>query len=143
MPSYARKGRVLIRLQRYEEALKNIRYAMRLNGGTIVPGWQLWVGWAELELGHDEEARQAFKSALAVLPHNPYVQASLAALHALHGEREAALPYVVEMRKRTPQLTDKQRLIEFNKGPDDRALRNRLGEGLRLAIEMAGDSPEH
>jgi DNA-binding winged helix-turn-helix (wHTH) protein/tetratricopeptide (TPR) repeat protein len=143
VPSYAMKGRVLIRLQRYEEALKNIRYAMRLNAGTIVPGWQLWVGWAELELGRDEEALRAFNSALAVLPRNPYVQASLAALHALRGEREVARQHAIEMRKRTPKLTDDQRLIEFNKGPDNRALRNRLGEGLRLAIEIADSPPEH
>ena len=141
-PSYARKGRILIRLQRYEEALKNIRYAMRLNGGTIVPGWQMWAGWAELELGHDEEARQAFNSALAALPRSPYLQASLAALHALSGEREAARQHIAEARRRTPQLSDEQRLIEFNKGPDDRALRNRLDQGLRLAIEMARDSSD-
>lgn len=143
MPSYAWKGRVLIRLQRSEEALKSIRYATRLNGGTIVPGWQLWIGWAELELGRDEEAREAFNSALAASPHFSYVHASLAALHALRGERDAARQHAVEMRKRTPQLTDEQRLIEFNKGPDNRALRNRLGEGLRLAIEMAGSPPDN
>jgi tetratricopeptide (TPR) repeat protein len=141
-PSYARKGRVLIRLQRHEEALKSIRHGMRINGGTIVPGWQLWHGWAALELGRDAEALEAFNRALGALPRNPYVQASLAAVHALKGEREAARQQVVEMRRRTPQLTDEQRLIEFNKGPDNRALRNRLGEGLRLAIEMADSLPD-
>jgi DNA-binding winged helix-turn-helix (wHTH) protein/tetratricopeptide (TPR) repeat protein len=139
-PSYARKGRILIRLQRYEEALRNIRYGMRINGGTIVPGWQLWLGWAELELGHDEEALQAFNRALGILPRNPYVHASLAAVYALKGERDATRRHVMEMRKRTPQLSDGERQIELNKGPDNGALRNRLGEGLRLSIEIA-DSP--
>jgi adenylate cyclase len=137
-PAYARKGRVLIRLQRYEEALQNIRYALRLNGVALVPGWYMWAGLAELELGHDDSERQLFQTAVASLPHNPYMRASLAALHALGGEWDDARHNITLLRERTPQLSDEQRLIEFNKGLEGQALQNRLGTGLRLALEATG-----
>lgn len=133
-PSYARRGRVLIRLQRYGEALEAVRYGIRLNDGTIVPGWQLWVGWVELELGHDDEARYAIQTALAASAGNSYAHASLAALAALTGDLEAAQHHATEARKLTPHLDDLQRLVEFNRGPDGRAIRNRLDKGLRLAF---------
>jgi DNA-binding SARP family transcriptional activator/TolB-like protein/Tfp pilus assembly protein PilF len=137
-PAYARKGRILIRLQRYEEALQNIRYALRLNGVALVPGWYMWAGLAELELGHDESARQLFQTAVASLPQNPYMRASLAALHALSGEWDEARRNITLLRDRTPQLSDEQRLVEFNKGLEGQALQNRLGTGLRLALEATG-----
>jgi TolB-like protein/Tfp pilus assembly protein PilF len=139
-PAYARKGRILIRLQRYEEALQNIRYALRLNGVALVPGWYMWAGLAELELGHDESARQLFQTAVASLPQNPYMRASLAALHALSGEWDDARRNVALLRERTPQLSDAERLIEFNKGLEGQALQNRLGTGLRLALDATSHS---
>ena len=134
-PGYARRGRVLIMLQKYQEALDSIRYALRLNGVTIVAGWQLWAGLAELELAQDNEARQSLQKVVAALPQNPYVRASLAALHALSGEWPEARRQVETLRSRTPQLSDQQRLFRFNAGPGGKPLQNRLGNGLRLALE--------
>jgi len=119
-PGYARRGRVLIMLQKYQEALDSIRYALRLNGVTIVAGWQLWAGLAELELAQDNEARQSLQKVVAALPQNPYVRASLAALHALSGEWPEARRQVETLRSRTPQLSDQQRLFRFNAGQESR-----------------------
>ena len=130
--SYARKGRVLIMMQKYPDALEAIRYALRLNGATTVRAWHLWAGWAELELGRDEEARASFQAALGALPNSPHVRASLASLHALHGEWLDAGRQVLALRERTPLLSDRQRLTELNRG---RPLTSRLGQGLRLALE--------
>ena len=137
-PAYAHKGRVLIRLQRYEEALENIQYALRLSGGTVPEGWKFWSGMAELELGRDDEARQSFGRVVAALPRNAYVHAGLAAFHAISGEWEDAYRHAAEVRRLTPQLSDQQRLTELNKGPDSHPLQNRLGSGLRLALDATG-----
>ncbi len=139
-PSYARKGRVLIIMQRYREALEAIRYALQLNGATTVRGWYLWAGLAELELGRDEEARASFQTALGAQPNSPHVRASLASLHALHSEWADADRQVLALRDKTPLLSDRQRLTEFNRGPAGKPLTTRLGQGLRLALES---QPEH
>ncbi|HEY7552751.1 MAG TPA: tetratricopeptide repeat protein [Hyphomicrobiaceae bacterium] len=138
-PAYAGKGRALINLHRYEEALQLIRYAQRLNADTsIVTVWQLWAGWAELELGHLDAARAAFNEAIAARPHGPYVHASLAALHALTGEWQEAHRHVAELRKLTPGLTDQQRLVEFSLARHGHQPQERLLAGLTLALEADG-----
>jgi tetratricopeptide (TPR) repeat protein len=138
-PAYAGKGRALINLHRYEEALQQIRYAQRLNADTsIVTVWELWAGWAELELGHLDEARTAFNEAIAARPHGPYVHASLAALHALSGEWPDARRHVAELRKLTAGLTDQQRLAEFSLGARGHRPQARLLAGLKLALDADG-----
>ena len=134
-PTYARKGRLLIMMQRHEEALETIRYALRINGSTTVAAWHLWAGMAQLELGRDEEARASIQIALGVLPNSPHVLATLAALHALRGEWTDADRRVAALRGRTSHLTDQQRLSRLNAGPEGKPLSNRLGKGLRLALE--------
>jgi tetratricopeptide (TPR) repeat protein len=140
-PAHAYRGRVLIRTGRYEEALQSIDYAYRL-AGPEVHGWQIWRGIAELELGRDEAAENAFSRALAALPKNPYVQAAMAGFRALKGERELAAMHVSELRQLTPGMTDQIRLIEFNKGADNQPLPNRLGAGLRQAFEAQPEGPQ-
>ena len=140
-PAHAYRGRVLIRGAKYEEALQSIDYANRL-AGPVVHGWQLWRGIAALELGRDNAAEDAFNRALAVLPRNPYVQAAVAGFRALKGEREVAGVHANELRRLTPGMTDQMRLIEFNKGADNQQLPNRLGAGLRQALEEQPEAPQ-
>ncbi len=133
-PAYARKGRVLIAMQRYQEGLDAIRYALKFNRATTVQGWQLWAGWAELELGRDEEARASFQAALGALPDSPHVRAGLASLHALQGEWVDADRHVLALRRSTPLLSDEQRLRKLNRGADGKNVASRLRQGLELAL---------
>jgi DNA-binding winged helix-turn-helix (wHTH) protein/tetratricopeptide (TPR) repeat protein len=133
-PAYAYRGRALIRLGRYEEALRGIEQAYRV-AGKVVSGWQLWQGIAQLQLGQDQAAGESFRKALAVLPDNPYAHAALASFHGLYSEWEVSSLYVDKLRRRTPNMTDQWRLVEFNRGLNDEPLTGRLGDGLRLALE--------
>jgi tetratricopeptide (TPR) repeat protein len=137
-PAHVYRGRVLIRLSKYDEALQSIEYAVRL-AGSAVHGWHLWRGIAELELGWDQSAEDSFSRALAALPGNPYVQAAMAGFRALKGERELAAIHVGELRRMTPSMDNQMRLVEFNKGADNRPLPNRLGVGLRRALDEHPD----
>jgi tetratricopeptide (TPR) repeat protein len=133
--SYARKGRALILMQQYEEALVSIRYALRINGATTMPVWHLWAGMAQLELGRDEEARASVQVALGAFPNSAHVLATLAALHAMRGEWTDADRQVFALRRNTVQLSDRERLSRLNTGADGKPLANRLGQGLRLALQ--------
>jgi hypothetical protein len=77
---------------------------------------------------------------LAALPENPYVHAGLASFHALCGEWAEVRRRVIERRNWTPDFSDEWRLWELNNGPNDQPLPNRLGKGLRLALEFEPES---
>lgn len=139
-PSYARKGRVLLAMQRYQEGLDAIRYALKFNGATTVRGWHLWAGWAELELGRDEEASASLQAAFGALPESPHVRAGLASLHALRGEWADVRRHVLALRRTTPSLSDDQRLRKLNKSIDDKNEASRLRQGLRLALNSQPES---
>jgi DNA-binding SARP family transcriptional activator/TolB-like protein/Flp pilus assembly protein TadD len=133
--AHAHKGRVLLKLGRYEEALECVRYAKRLTEGKGPSGWALWQAIALLELGQDEAAGDAFLEAFQAQPLNPYLVAGVAAFSALTGDWETVRRHVVTLRALTPGRTDTWRLWELNKGPGDQPLPNRFGKGLQLALE--------
>ncbi|MGE0848527.1 MAG: tetratricopeptide repeat protein [Hyphomicrobiaceae bacterium] len=135
LAAHAHKGRVLLKLGRYEEALESVRYAKRLTEGKGPSGWALWQAIALLEFGQDEAAGEAFLEALQAQPLNPYLVAGVAAFSALTGDWETVRRHVVSLRALTPGRTDTWRLWELNKGPGDQPLPNRFGKGLQLALE--------
>lgn len=138
-PSYAAahafRGRVLIKLSRYSDALRSIVFAQQINDSKLVTGWTLWQAIAEFELGREESAGEALRQALATLPRNPYVHASLAGFHGYSGRLDEARQHAVELRRLTPDGTDDWRVWEFNKGPGNQPLPGRLSHGLRIALE--------
>lgn len=133
-PAHAYRGRALMALGRYGEALQNIEYADRLAGKAVV-GWRLWQGMALLQLGQDNVAGEPLHTAIAVMPNNPYANAALASFYARNGQLEDARPHVERLRKRTPGKSDQWRLLEFSVGPMPQRLASPLGEGLRLALD--------
>ncbi|MBN9266695.1 MAG: hypothetical protein J0I75_19410 [Hyphomicrobium sp.] len=134
-PGHAHKGRVLIKMSRYAEALESVSYAYRLTDGKLAAGWALWRAIALLELGQEQKAGEAFLYAAEAQPQNPYFIAGIAAFHALNGHWEAVRRHVIDLRARTPGRSDAWRLWHLNPGPDKLPLPNRFGRGLQLAFE--------
>jgi DNA-binding SARP family transcriptional activator/TolB-like protein/Tfp pilus assembly protein PilF len=134
-PGYAHKGAVLTRLGRMDEALEQIRYAMRLSPkDPKMRMWVLFAGWAELERGHDEAAFEWLFRALALNPESAQANASLAAAYALTGDGDNAAKYAAKFRQLTPGFSDQQRLEGFGARSKNPATPHRLLDGCRLAL---------
>jgi len=133
-PGYGQMGRMLTRLGRIEEGLEQIAYAMRLSPKDpdfVI--WALFAGWAELERGQDAAALEWLTRAAGLNPKLALVHASLAAVHALTGDRANAERHAEKLRELTPAFTDEQRVAQMG-GSLQRPAPHRLVDGVRLAL---------
>jgi tetratricopeptide (TPR) repeat protein len=134
-PAYAQVGHVLSRIGKLNEAIEQVRYAIRLSPKDHALGiWTLFGGQIELELGHDDAAREWLSRAAELTPRSPFAQASLAALYALRGDHANMTKHADEARKLAPWLTlekMKERVVGLS---DQGGEPRRLLEGLRLAF---------
>jgi predicted Zn-dependent protease len=130
-------GAVLVSLGRPKEGLDEIQYAINLNPKDPGVGFfYLFAGEAALELGHDAEAIEWLKRAVACLPQNPSVYRQLSATYALIGDHVNMERYSAEFRKLATQ-TAYQRFIDLLKSSATgrpAASRPRTSEGLRIAF---------
>jgi TolB-like protein/DNA-binding SARP family transcriptional activator len=138
-PAYAQVGQVLSRVGRLSEALEHVRYAIRLSPKDHNLGiWNLFGGQIELELGHDEAATEWLSRAAESSPRSPFIQASLAAIYALRGDKENEAIHVAKTHELAPWLTNEQmigRIVGLTKpGAEPR----RLIDGLREAFAVKG-----
>jgi DNA-binding SARP family transcriptional activator/TolB-like protein/Tfp pilus assembly protein PilF len=134
-PAYAQVGHVLSRIGKLNEAIEQVRYAIRLSPKDHALGiWALFGGQIELERGHDDLAIEWLSRAAELTPRSPFAHASLAALYALRSDHASMTKHVDEARKLAPWLTlekMKERVIGLS---DQGGEPRRLLEGLRLAF---------
>jgi adenylate cyclase len=107
-PLYRARGYAELQLGRYEQAISDVRQAMRLSPRD--PRIGLWLddlGNAELGLGHFEAAVDKYHGAINAgwSAYQPY--RGLAAAYALAGKMEEATSALTEARRLNPQLTVK------------------------------------
>jgi adenylate cyclase len=105
---YGMRGLAENSLGQYEQAKADITKAMRLSPrDPFMLFWPVWVGDAELGLGHFDAAIDAYRRSidLGFRSFIPYVD--LAAAYALQGKMEDAKTALTEARHLDPQLTVK------------------------------------
>jgi TolB-like protein/DNA-binding SARP family transcriptional activator/Tfp pilus assembly protein PilF len=104
-PAYAHLGHTLMLLGRAEEALDQIRYAIRLSPKDPTLGyWYVMAGEVELELGHTTAALDWLNRAVTVSPANPRMHVFLAAACAVQGDTACATRHAAEARRLAPEL---------------------------------------
>jgi TolB-like protein len=134
-PAYAQLGHVLSRLDRQDDAMEHIRYAIRLSPRDPNLGlWSLFGGEIELERGHDEAAVEWLRRAATLDPTSPFMHAALAATLALMGDEAGSAREAAEVRRLAPWLTQEQmreRLIGLSENGSEP---ERLLHGLQLAF---------
>jgi len=130
-PAYAQLGHELTRLERPDEGLDNILYAIRLSPKDPSLWWWFeYAGWTEVERGHNEAALGWMLRAAALAPKNPMVHVGLAAAYALAGDRPSSERQMAMFRDLTPGFSTQQRLAY---APNSER-KGRLADGIRLAF---------
>lgn len=133
-PAYAQIGHVLSRIGRLNEAMENVRYAIRLSPRDPNLGlWSLFGGEIELELGQDEAATDWLRRAAVLDPQSPFMHAGLAAAYALRDD-PAAAEEAAEVRKLAPWLTPEQMIDRLVGLSDSGSEPRRLMTGLHKAF---------
>ena len=95
-------------LGRFEQAKADCERAMRLSPRDPFSGvFRLWIGAAELGLGHFEAAIDAFRKAIDSGYRPFFVYSSLAAAYAQAGKMDEAEAALAEARRLNPKLTVK------------------------------------
>jgi adenylate cyclase len=95
-------------LGRFEQAKADCERAMRLSPRDPFSGvFRLWIGAAELGLGHFEAAVDAFRKAIDSGYRPFFVYSSLAAAYAQAGKMDEADAALAEARRLNPKLTVK------------------------------------
>ena len=95
-------------LGRFEQAKADCERAMRLSPRDPFSGvFRLWIGAAELGLGHFEAAVDAFRKAINSGYRPFFVYSSLAAAYAQAGKMDEADAALAEARRLNPKLTVK------------------------------------
>jgi adenylate cyclase len=110
----------------FEQAKADCERAMRLSPRDPFSGvFRLWIGAAELGLGHFDAAIDAFRKAIDSGYRPFFVYSSLAAAYALAGKMDAAEAALAEARRLNPKLTVKWYLA--------RGVNTALIDGMRKA----------
>jgi tetratricopeptide (TPR) repeat protein len=95
-------------LGRFEQAKADCERAMRLSPRDPFSGvFRLWMGYAELGLGHFDAAVDAFRMAIDSGYRPFFVYSSLAAAYAQAGKMDEAAAALAEARRLDPKLTVK------------------------------------
>jgi TolB-like protein/Tfp pilus assembly protein PilF len=112
-----------------QEAIAMLRQAMAIdprNGAT-------WLGWDLAAVGHFEEAEQAARQTVALVPGSPFVAAGLVMIQIQRGETGAAL---ITAQQIPPDIWRDIALAFAAQGGDDRAAAD---EAVKRLIETSAD----
>jgi TolB-like protein/DNA-binding SARP family transcriptional activator/Tfp pilus assembly protein PilF len=133
-PAYANLGHALLATGRTREGLDHIRYALWLSPRDVQRShWLRFVGEAELELGHREEAITYLHQSDALAPRQPITLRSLVAALGASGRLDEARMYLSELRAVKPHLSE-ERLLE--RPMKMASAQPELLRGLRLAFAL-------
>jgi DNA-binding winged helix-turn-helix (wHTH) protein/TolB-like protein len=133
-PAYGQIGQVLVSLGRLDEGLEQIRYAMRLSPqDPTMPSWDIFAAQAELERGHDAEAREWLLRAIALSPNSRMANGLLAATYALAGDRANTDLYAAKFKALTKGVSDRRRLELFGAFLPPPSP-HRTADGVRVAL---------
>jgi tetratricopeptide (TPR) repeat protein len=137
LPARAQIGAVLTRMGQPEKGLEAIRETMRLATDND-PGrgfWYLFAGEAELQLGHQQAALEWMRRADTFMPGSALVQAWLASVYAVMGDRPNTEKYVAALRSLAPAGAQRFAERKFAPAvPPNGWPRTRIIEGLRAAL---------
>lgn len=137
-PAYANSGHVLYRNGHLEQAVENVRYAMRLSPkDTNIGRWSLYLGQIEVARGNYKTGEELLRRSIEAGGGGPAGHASLAAAYALQGDAENAAKHVAEARKAAPWLTADMIIQRAIAGSQPGHEPTRLIEGLRKAFGNA------
>jgi DNA-binding SARP family transcriptional activator/TolB-like protein len=137
LPARGQIGDILARTGHPQEALEQIQQTIRIASPNdpSMGYWYLFAAEAELELGHNLAALNWALRANAFMPGSPLVQAWLASIYTLVGDKSNSAKYVAALTQMAP---DRARL--FMKRPIENTNningqpRPRILDGLRSAL---------
>jgi tetratricopeptide (TPR) repeat protein len=130
-PAHAQIGRALVRLGRPAEGLEHIHYAMRLSPrDPTLAYWYGFAGFAELELGHLDDAITSLRHAQALHPLQRNTQVLIAA-EAMAGHMDTARELLKRLQERYPHLTRETLLKSFSQR---RAQHSLTAQGMRKVL---------
>lgn len=136
------RGKELVDLERYAEALRELQAATEKDPGNSIAWADL--GAAAVLAGNPGQAQEAYRKALALDPQSWLAHYNLALLCARRGDREAAFDHLRRALAALPDTADRERramvrglLEEPSLGPlrDDPRFADLLGAG---ALKSAG-----
>lgn len=130
-------GHALARLERAEEGLEHLHYALRLSPRDPNRAyWYEFIGSAEMALGRYPAAIESFERSASLNPGYPRSWAGLAAAHALAGQMDAARKHAEKLRTFAPGANVEALIKRFGR---DKKHSPKLHEGLRLALAPPPD----
>ena len=131
-PCHAHLGHTLVQMNRAEEGIAHIDYALRLSPRDLSrPHWLRFAGEAEIEMGHFDRATVLLRQSYAANPRHPFLLRSLAAASALSGNMDESRKYVDELGTVAPHLSIERYL---QRPAPLRAAQPELNRGLRMAL---------
>jgi len=105
-PGYANYAHVLYRTGKLDEAMENVRYALKLSPKDPNLGrWALYAGEIEIERGNDEAAIEWLQRSITTGAGSTINSAILAAAYSLHGDVDRARQLAAKVHATTPWLT--------------------------------------
>jgi TolB-like protein/Tfp pilus assembly protein PilF len=131
-PCHAHLGHTLVQMNRADEGLAHINYALRLSPrDQSRPHWLRFAGEAELEMRHFDRATALLRQSYAVNPRHPSLLRSLAAASALSGDMDESRKYIAELGTVAPHLSIERYL---HRPAPMQAAQPELNRGLRMAV---------
>jgi len=137
--AYAHTGDVLAGMGKFDEAMDQVLYAIRLSPkDPILGAFSLFAGKIELERGNDVVATDWLKRAVQLAPRSAFAHAVLAAALALQDDKAASAKYAVAAKGIAPWLTYDRMAKRVSDETEEGLPPRRLIEGLRKAFGDAG-----
>ncbi|MGB0681775.1 MAG: tetratricopeptide repeat protein [Magnetovibrionaceae bacterium] len=140
------RGTILAGLGRTDAAIFDLRAAVRLKPADARP-WRA-LGFLALDMGHYQEAVEAFAAGLAALPGHIDLQACLGRALVSAGHLDDAERVLTEVLERAPHSAEARRSFADllrKKGEDERARKAYLDAGDEASIlqakAMSGETP--
>jgi len=133
--AYAHTGDVLAGMGKFDEAMDQVHYAIRLSPKDPILGvFSLFAGKIELERGNDAAATDWLKRAVGLAPRSAFTHAVLAAAFALQDDRTASAKYAAAAKGIAPWLTYDRMAKRVADETEEGLPPRRLIEGLRKAF---------
>jgi TolB-like protein/Flp pilus assembly protein TadD len=133
-PCHAHIGHTLVQMNRADEGIAHINYALRLSPRDLSrPNWLRFAGEAEIEMGHFDRAIALLRQSYVANPHHPFLLRSLAAANALSGNMDESRKFLTELKAIAPHLSPERYL---NRPAPLRAAQPELNRGLRIALAL-------
>jgi TolB-like protein/DNA-binding SARP family transcriptional activator len=138
-PAYGNAARALFRLGRFDEALEQVLYAMRLSPKDHYMGsWSLTAGQIYVALGNDADAERMLRQSVRVSPNIRMARAALAATLMLRGDESGAIEQIVGLRKLVPAIAlNELRKSLAGQSEQEAANSKRMLQGLDRAFSLA------